>query len=186
MKKKPISLPISEMRLQAEEKLKKHEKEAKSPKTKADIQRLLHELQVHQIELQMQNEELLRTKSELEWTLNQYTELYAFAPAGYFTLTDDGTIRRVNLTGTKLLGLGLSDIIKRRFQVFVSPTSRTTFNTFLDKVFISENKETCNVAIQKNETTILWVHIEGVCESLQGQNKLCYAMVSEISEPTSE
>ncbi len=184
MKKKPTIPPDTELRRQAEAKLSKtNSRKAATPTTKADIQRLVHELQVHQIELEMQNEELIQAKAELESTLSQYAELYAFAPVGYFTLTRDGSIRRANLTGAKLLGLGLNDLIKRRFQLFVSPQSRATFSNFLDKVFISDNKESCEVALQNNEAALLWVRIEGISESPQGQNEMCYAIVSEISGP---
>ena len=64
-----------------------------------DAQRLLHELEVHQIELEMQNSELRRSREELEQLLEQYTDLYDFAPVGYFTLNDEGIIRAVNLAG---------------------------------------------------------------------------------------
>jgi PAS domain-containing protein len=189
MKKKPTTPSNADpstssgqsLRRLAEAKLSKlNKKKAATPTTKADIQRLVHELQVHQIELEMQNEELMQSKAELEWTLSQYAELYAFAPVGYFTLTRDGSIRRANLTGAKLLGLGLSDLIKRRFQVFVSPQSRTIFSNFLDKVFMSGNKQSCEVALQSDGPVPLWVRIEGICESPQGQNEMCYAIVSDI------
>jgi diguanylate cyclase (GGDEF)-like protein/PAS domain S-box-containing protein len=172
-----------DLRSQAELKLSEREKKAAvSPVTKADFQRLVHELQVHQIELEMQGEELAQSRAELEWTLSMYTELYAFAPVGYFTLMQDGTIRRANITGAKLLGVELSNMIKRRFGIFLSPSSRPTFNTFLEQVFISENKEVCDVNIEKDGSVPLWVHIEGIRESSLGQGEMCYAIVSDITE----
>lgn len=182
MKKKSTLPPNSELRRRAEEKLsKKKEKAATASSTNADIQRLVHELQVHQIELEMQNEELIRSKLELESTLSQYAELYAFAPVGYFTLTRDGSIRRVNLTGAKLLGLELNDLIKRRFHLFVSPQSRKFFSDFLDKVFTSKSRESCEVYLQKDGTTSQLMRIEGICEFQNGQDEMCYAIVSEVS-----
>jgi PAS domain-containing protein len=111
----------NDLRQQAEAKLSKRKK---SPATDKDTLRLIHELEVHQIELEMQNEELAQAHAELKSTLSQYAELYAFASVGYFTLTRDGTIRRANLTGAKLMGVGLNEMIKRRFALFVSPESR--------------------------------------------------------------
>lgn len=183
MKKKTTNPSVTELRSQAETKLSgRRRKVVTAPTTKADIQRLVHELQVHQVELEMQNEELVQSRAELESTLNMYAELYAFAPLGYFTLTRAGTIHRVNLTGAKLLDSGLSDLIKRNFQMFISPQSLPTFNVFLDKVFISKNKVSCEVTLQKGEADPFWVHIEAICESSVEQKELCYAIVSDITE----
>ena len=76
--------------------------------TTAETQRLVHELEVHQIQLEMQNQELLQARAEVEAILGQYTDLYDFAPVGYFTLGRDGTIRQVNLAGARLLGVDRS------------------------------------------------------------------------------
>lgn len=184
MKKKTTVTPeTTELRRQGEVKLSGHKKKAAAtPATKAEIQRLVHELQVHQFELEMQNEELMRSRAELESTLNLYAELFAFAPVGYFTLARDGTIRRANLTGAKLLGVELSNLIKRRFELFISLQSRTTFSTFLDKVFISEKKEVCDVTLQNDRPAPLWVHLEAILESSHGQGEMCYVIVSDITE----
>ena len=165
------------LRQQAEEKLSKRKK---SPYTVTDTLRLIHELEVHQIELEMQNEELLQAKAELEATLSLYAELYAFASVGYFTLTRDGTIHRANLTGAKMLGVETSELIKRRFALFVSPASRPTFSTFLDKVFTSGSKTICEVAVEKAGSALLWVQIEAILDSSSGQ-ELCYAKVDDIT-----
>jgi len=170
------------LRKKAESQLRK-QKEKTQPVTKADTLRLIHELRVHQIELEMQNEELMRLQAEAESTLKMYAELYAFAPAGYFTLTRDGTIRRANLTAVKLMGVGLSDLIKRRFGVFISPESRAIFSNFLDTVFTSGSKETCEVAIiQKDGYEPLRALIEAIVDSADGQAGLCYAIVSDITD----
>jgi PAS domain S-box-containing protein len=168
----------TELRQQAEEKWSKRKK---SPSAETDTERLIHELEVHQIELEMQNEELIQIKAELESTLSQYAELYAFASVGYFTLTRDGTIRRANLTGAKLMGIGLNELIKRRFALFISPASRQTFSTFLDQVFTSGGKKICEVAIDKNGSAPLWVQIEAIVDSSGGQDELCYAIVNDIT-----
>lgn len=166
------------LRKQAEEKLIQRKK---SPATEIDTLRLIHELEVHQIELEMQNDELLQAKAELEATLSLYAELYAFASVGYFTLTRDGTIRRANLTGAKLLGVELSELIKRRFALFISLESRLTFSTFLDNVFTSESKTICEVSVQKAGSEPLWLQIEAIVDSSNGQDKLCYAIVDDIT-----
>jgi len=106
---------------------------AATPET--DPQRLLHELEVHQIELELQNAELRQTRDELEAALENYTDLYDFAPAGYFTLSPDGTIRQVNLTGAHLVGLERSRLLGRTFGQLVSAAQGSLFSSFLKQVF---------------------------------------------------
>ncbi len=79
-----------------------------APTVKTDdaaLRLLVHELQVHQIELEMQNDELHQTKLDLEESRNRYLDLYDFAPIGYVTLTNDGRIAEINLSGSTLLGV---------------------------------------------------------------------------------
>jgi len=180
MKKKPATtLNANELRYRAEEKLNEHrEKVEKKPVEEADIQRLVHELEVHQIELEMQNEQMVQQQKEMEVTLNTYADLYAFAPVGFFVITQDGTIRNANFTGTELLGEGLSDLIRRRFGVFVAAQSRTIFNAFLGKVFTSTKLETCEIALQKNGAAPLWAHIEAV---INDDHETCRAVVMDIT-----
>ncbi|MFH0871337.1 MAG: PAS domain-containing protein, partial [bacterium] len=135
----------AKLRHHAEERLKRQRPEGRGRRTELEPARLIHELQVHQIELEMQNEELQRTRAQVEALLAQYTDLYDFAPVGYFTLDRDGTIRQVNLTGARLLGVERSGLVNRRFGLFVSADSRPAFNAFLKKVFESQAKETCEL-----------------------------------------
>ncbi len=142
----------NDLRQQAEKKLGKR-KTAATPLTDADTMRLVHELQVHQIELEMQNEELVQAREESEAIQRQFTDLYDFAPVGYFTLTRDGAISRVNLTGTTLLGEERSKLLTRRFGLFVSPQSRPAFSAFHEKVFPAHGKkQPCEVALPKGKT----------------------------------
>ena len=111
-----------------------------NPESEADTRRLFHQLQVHQIELEMQNAELRQVRDELETALENYTDLYDFAPAGYFTLTPAGTIRQVNLTGAHLVGLERSLLVGQLFANLISVTQRSVFNSFLKQVFAGEEK----------------------------------------------
>jgi PAS domain S-box-containing protein len=120
---------------------KQHQRsKAVAPPTAADPRRLLHELEVHQIELELQNAELRQARDELETALENYTDLYDFAPAGYFTLTSAGIIRQVNLTGAQLVGLERSRLVGRAFGQLVSAAQRPDFNSFFKQVLAGEDK----------------------------------------------
>ena len=83
------------------------------------VEELLHELRVHQIELEMQNEALRQAQSALEESRDRYMDLYEFAPVGYLTLTPEGLIEEVNLTGVKLLGIERGNLLQKGFRTFV-------------------------------------------------------------------
>jgi diguanylate cyclase (GGDEF)-like protein/PAS domain S-box-containing protein len=170
------------LRCQAEAKWSERKQKTGSlPAAEADTRRLVHELEVHQIELEIQNEELAQSRAEVEALLRQYADLYDFAPVGYFTLAWDGAILQVNLAGARLLGVERGKLIKRRFGVFVSVESRPAFNTFLEKVFTSGSKEACEVALQKDGFGPLSAHIEAICDASRGKREACQAVVSDIT-----
>jgi PAS domain S-box-containing protein len=150
MKKSKLDLEdTTELRRRAEEQFGAKPSDALArPTTPSETQRLLHELQVHQIELEMQNEELQRSRIEVEEGLSRYTDLYEFAPVGYLTLARNGEIRQVNLTGSRLLGLERSHLIGKRLAALVDADSRLLFTEFLSKVFGSEGKATCVVVVR--------------------------------------
>jgi len=91
------------------------------PESMAHVRRLQHALEVHQIELEMQNAQLLQTQNELQTALERYAELYDFAPAGYLVLKPDSTILEANLTSARLLGLDRARLLKRRVATFIDP-----------------------------------------------------------------
>ena len=87
MPRKPkIVDPAASLRRRAERRARQNHAKSATPHTETDIRRMLHELEVHQIELEMQNAELRRARDDAEMQRDQYTDLYDFAPVGYFTL----------------------------------------------------------------------------------------------------
>lgn len=130
---------LAEARLRTQPK----KKVAKPMDRKSDVdpRRLLHELQVHQVELEMQNAELHETRDRMESLLEKYTDLYDFAPVGYFTLTADGTIQMVNLTGARLVGIDRGRLVGQTFAMLVSADVRPSFRSFLKKVFEGLTKQ---------------------------------------------
>ncbi|MGB7874287.1 MAG: sensor domain-containing diguanylate cyclase [Anaerolineales bacterium] len=183
MKNKAEVLNKTELRRQAEAKLSERKLETGPlPAEQTDVRRLVHELEVHQIQLEMQNEELMQIRAKLEAALRQYTDLYDFAPVGYLTLERDGTILQVNLTGAKLLGIQRGNLVNKRFGLFVSEQSRSTFNTFLEKVIGSQRNEECEVELIKDGGDPIWVHIEAACDNTDEQGKVCHAALSDITK----
>jgi len=112
------------------------------------MRRLLHELQVNQIELELQNQELCKTRNEVESVLENYTDLYDFAPVGYCTLDRIGNILRVNLTGASLLGDQRSGLMNRSLGQYVSEKDKPLFKDMLNNVFNGQQKKAnCEVSI---------------------------------------
>ena len=149
-----------ELRRRAEKRLQKIKQKITSPAKPAELERLVHELEVHQLELEMQNEELQQARSELETYLSKYTDLYDFAPVGYFTLDPGGLILQVNLTGVRMLGVERPRLINQHFGRFVTADSRPVFTSFLAKIFESRSQETLVIGLQKKGNETFFVHIE--------------------------
>ncbi len=121
---KPPPKPVSpaELRLRAESNLSQRRSigDAEALPSPDDALRMLHELEVRQIELEMQNEELQRSHVQLELSLKRYAELYDSLPVGLFTVARDGTIARMNLAGASILGAERGELIGRHFASFVA------------------------------------------------------------------
>jgi hypothetical protein len=164
------------LRLKAEEKLK--EKKSARIGIEADVKKLLHELQVHQIELEMQNEELREANETAEAALKKYTILYDFAPLGYFTLEKDGSISELNFTGADMLGDKRFSLVNSNFKLFISESSQPVFNKFFNKVFTSNSKESCEIMLGYDGKPLCSVYMEGV---VVGDDKKCLLSVVNIS-----
>ena len=92
-----------------------------------DLRKLIEDLHIHQIELEMQNEELRRAQLELEKTRDRYSDLYDFAPVGYFTISDKGLILEANLNGARLLKIERRRLINKTFNRLIPPHHQDTF-----------------------------------------------------------
>jgi PAS domain S-box-containing protein len=174
-KNKRPAAETADLRHRAEELLIGNTEAMLPPRTDEEMLRIHHELQ---IELEMQNAELRQTRDEVETVLEKYTDLYDFAPVGYFTLDRDGVIRGANFTGSTLLGIERSQLIGRCFGKFVLPEDRPTFITFLGKVFASWDKEACEVAIKRDGKRPLHLQIEAVASSSAAE---CRVAVIDIT-----
>jgi len=124
--------------------------------------KLLHELQVHQIELEMQNEELQNEIEIAEKMLKKNAILYDLAPMGYFTLDETGKIYELNQAGAKMLGENTNNLINTSFMIYIVERAKTIFETFLKTAFQSGEKVSCKVMLEKNKKPLCYVYIEGI------------------------
>ncbi len=185
MKPTPSPPAASELRARAEKQWRQRQKPeppAAGQKAASDNLRTLHELQVHQIELELQNAELKDARDWLETLLEKYTDLYDFAPVGYFSLDEKGLIQEVNLTGAALFGVERVQLVNRRFARFVPPASQSDFLAFLKRVFNGTGQEVCDLALIKDDGTNFWASLRGTTAlSASDSPQLCRVSVSDIT-----
>ncbi|MEL7669613.1 ATP-binding protein [Methanobacterium sp.] len=136
------------LRQRAEEELRKAEEKGNIP---VNISELVHELQVHQIELQMQNEELRKSQEETSNLYNQYHELYDYAPVGYFSLDKDGNIKNINIKGAELLKLEKKRIIGRGFVRFIQNESRNDYFNLLTTAINTGKTQSLELQLKGNK-----------------------------------
>ena len=166
------------LRKKAEEKLGNKQEKTDKSFIESDVKKLMHELQVHQIELEMQNEELLQAYETAEMALKKYTMLYDFAPMGYFTLENDGSISDLNFTGAEMLGEKRFSLVNSNFKLFISKDSQIVFNDFFSKVYSSHTKESCTVNLGYDNKPLCRVYMEGI---VTGDERKCLLSVVDIS-----
>jgi hypothetical protein len=166
------------LRIKAEELLKEKQKKADITILETDAKKLLHELQVHQIELEMQNEELQEAYNTAEKALKKYTMLYDFAPTGYFTLDSDGSICELNFTGAEMLGDRRVSLVNKNFKLFVSEGSKAAFDKFFSKVYIGKSKISCEIMLGYDHNPLCLVYMEGI---VTGDDRKCLLSVVDIS-----
>ena len=167
------------LRKKAEEKLKGKKKKTDKPVKESEVKKLLHELQVHQIELEMQNEELREAYETAETALKKYTMLYDFAPMGYYTLDSEGSILDLNFTGAEILGDKRFSLVNSNFKLFVSENSKPVFNNFFSKVYAGNAKESCEVMLGYDKNPLCFVYMEGI---VTGDDRKCLLSVMDISD----
>ncbi len=127
-----------------------------------ESQKLLHELQIHRIELETQNEELREAQAELEESRNRYAGLYEFAPVGYLTLDEEGLIREANLPFAQLLHVERSNLIGKRFHLFIAVEDRIGFQQYLEKIVKCGEQRSREVKLISNGGAQCYVQLDGV------------------------
>jgi len=182
MTNKPKTASTAELRRRAETRLKGQPASPAPPQTEADTKRLFHELQVHHIELELQNTELQEARDKMEKLLETYTDLYDFAPVGYFSVDEQGVILEVNLTGAALLGIERARLIRQRLQGFVDPPSRKLLLAFLKQVFARPGKHICELPLLHQRGLPFWADLQAAfADSADGSRKSCRIAISDLT-----
>ena len=167
------------LREKAERRLKEKVSRRKSGITEVEAMKLIHELEVHQIELEMQNEALLSAVEQKEIATEKYIELYDFLPSAYFNLSKEGNVLAVNSYGSQLLGKERFKLINSRLGFFISDETKPVFNLFLEKVFEDKVKESCEVVLLSKDAKPRYVILTGI---ISEDSQQCHLIMVDITE----
>lgn len=162
MNNSSILSKTANLRQNAEKILKINSAVTSSHLSETEPQKLVHELNLHQIELELTIEELMLANITAQHAAEKYTELFDFAPSCYFTLSKERTVIDSNLSGAKMLCRKHTDLKNRNFGFFVSDDTKPIFNLFLEKVFNSKTTEICEVILSVNDNLPMYVQLTGI------------------------
>ena len=146
---------------------------------------LLHELRVHQIELEMQNEELRRAQQELEASRARYFDLYDLAPIGYFTLSEKGLILDANLTAASLLGASRGALVMQPLTRFVLPEDQDLYYRHRKQLFETGEPQVCELRMVRADGSPLWLRVEATVaqdNESRAPRAACRVAMSDITE----
>jgi PAS domain S-box-containing protein len=145
-------------------------------------QQLLHDLQVHQVELELQNEELRRTQLALDAERARYFDLYDMAPVGYCTLSEQGLILEANLTAANLLGVARSELIKQPFSRFIQDESQDSYYLHRKRLFDTGLTQSCELPMVAQDGSGFWAHLEATIAQNADGVALHRAVLTDISD----
>jgi PAS domain S-box-containing protein len=169
------------MRRLAEERSRESASEAARAMAEQDYRVLVQELQVHQIELEMQNEELRMAEGQLSESLAKYSDLYDFAPVGYLTLNREALILEANLTLAAQLGIERGRLIDTPLWLYAAPPDRAKLRSHFDQVFKTGKRRTCEVRLQRPGGPELYVQLDSIRVLNVDGAELCRTSVTDIS-----
>src|SRR5882724_10509510 len=168
------------LRVRAEEQLR-DEAEILTSMSPEQMQATIHDLHVHQIELEMQNEQLRFTQAELEAARERYVELYDFAPVGYLTVSREGIILQANLTSVSMLAVERSQLLSAPFSRYVFTADQEAYYHCWRKVFDSGLKQAYEIRLRPGTGAIFCARLEAI-QAIEGDKTVCLLTLSDISE----
>ncbi len=150
--------------------------------TPEEMRQTLHELRVHQIELEMQNEELRRTQLELDLARAHYFDLYDLAPVGYCTLSETGQILQANLTAATLLGVSRGVMIKHRISQFLLSEDQDSYYLLRKRLSETGEPQECELRMVKEDGAQFWAHLMATAAQDNGGTPEFRIMLTDITE----
>lgn len=146
-----------------------------------EVDLIIHDLEVHKIELEMQNEELKKSQTELEVAKERYFELYELAPEGYLVISEKGLILESNLTAANMLGHARTNLLKQRLSQYIDKDDYSSYFNHRKKLFESIVAQECELRMIKSDGTIFWGHLKANVVKIEGE-LMCRLILSDISE----
>ena len=156
--------------------------ESLKPLSSEETGRMLHKLQVHQIELEMQNEELRKTQVELDATRARYFDLYDLAPVGYCTLSENGLIIENNLTAATLMGVARNALNNKPITRFIHKADQDIYYLHHKKLFETGMPQNCELRLLRPDGALLWAQINSTATHDATGAPACSAVIIDITE----
>jgi len=175
MTTKPLT--AQDLRQRAEELFRASESLILETTTHDETKQLLHELRVHQIELEMQNEELRRAQEELDVSQARYFDLYDLAPVGYLTITDNNMIQEVNLAAATMFGVARSLLVNEGIRKILPKESQLIFYQYLKQCIEANSAQEWEMRLLRADGEQFWAHLQVT----PGQNGECWLIINDIS-----
>ena len=177
---------IDDLRRRAEELVREQAADMREPGraiSSEELRPVLHDLRVHQIELEMQNEELRRTQADLEASRARYFDLYDLAPVGYFTIGEKGLILEANFTAATLFGVARGALIKQPVTRFIVPEDQDRYYLHHRRLFATGARQLLDLQLRRENGTQFWARFEAtMAQDADGATQVCRAVVSDVSE----
>ncbi|MBV5330667.1 MAG: PAS domain S-box protein [Chlorobium sp.] len=147
-----------------------------------ELQKTVHDLQVHQIELEMQNEELRRTQAKLDASHARYFDFYNLAPVGYLTISQAGLILEVNRTAASLLGTAQSVLVNQPITHFILKEDQDLYYLYSKNQFKTNEPQECDVRMVREDDSVFWARLRAIAAQDADGTPVCRVVLSDITD----
>lgn len=178
------SSQAAELRQRAEQQFGEPADGARQPladQSPEETARIIHELQVHQIELEMQNEELRRIQAELETSQTRLVNLYDFAPVGYLTESETGMVVEANLTAASLLNVTRSELVRAPLTRFILPEDQDVYHRHRQQLFKAWEPQVSEVRMRRRGSQPFWARLEAIIAHNEEGEVVCRVVLSDVT-----